>query len=43
MALMPEEAALLVAKQLCELFELPNLATKPSETQKKAINELEKQ
>ncbi|KOB79332.1 tRNA-splicing endonuclease subunit Sen34 [Operophtera brumata] len=43
MALMPEEAALLVAKSLCALYELPNLAKIPSEVQKKHVKELEQQ
>lgn len=43
MALMLEEVSLLMRKGVCELFELPNLPTKPSEAQKKTINELEKQ
>nr|XP_021181616.2 tRNA-splicing endonuclease subunit Sen34 [Helicoverpa armigera] len=41
MALTSEEAALLVEKGVCELFELPNLTTKPTEEEKQRIKDLE--
>lgn len=40
---MPEEAALLVAKGFCALFELPNLTKRPSEEQENTFKELENQ
>ncbi|KAL0871959.1 hypothetical protein ABMA27_004402 [Loxostege sticticalis] len=41
MALMSEEAALLVEKNICELVELPDLCDKPSEEEKAGIAECE--
>lgn len=41
MALTSEEAALLVEKGVCNLFELPNIISKPSEEDQKVIKELE--
>ncbi|XP_026731004.1 tRNA-splicing endonuclease subunit Sen34 isoform X3 [Trichoplusia ni] len=41
MALRSEEAALLVEKGICNLFEMPNLTKRPSEEEKQIINELE--
>ncbi|CAG9088087.1 unnamed protein product [Plutella xylostella] len=41
MALMTEEAALLIEKGICELYSLPNLTQKPSETCKEAAKDLD--
>lgn len=41
MALTSEEAALLVEKGICQLFEVPNLVMKPTEEEKQSIKELE--
>lgn len=41
MALTSEEAALLVEKGVCQLFEVPNLVMKPTEEEKQLIKELE--
>lgn len=41
MALMSEEAALLVEKGICELYELPKITEKPSEEDKQEVKTLE--
>lgn len=41
MALSSEETALLVEKGICELFELPNFTSKPTEEEKRIIKDLE--
>lgn len=38
---MYEEAALLVKRGICELYELPNIGIKPSEEEKKEVKSME--
>lgn len=41
MALMSEEAALLIEKGICTLYEIPNLTHNPSTNEKEAIKSME--
>lgn len=43
MALLPEEAALLVEKGICKLFEQPGLLKKPTEEIKRNFKDMEHQ